>query len=412
MILDINFTIELGRYIMKTNYVIIGNGIAGLSAAKEIRNRDKDGSITLVSSEEYLTYYRVKLSHYISKDFEDKELYINKADWYEKMNIEVLLGKIVEKIDVDSRSIKLDDGKIINYDKLLIANGSRPFIPPIAGKFKAGVFALRTLKDLRHIKKYFSLCEDITVVGGGLLGLEAAWAIKELGKKVNIVEFAPYLLPRQLDKELAEEVSEKLRKHGLNLYFDAAAEEILGETRVDGLKFKDGRTIKSDAVLISAGVRPNLDLVIDSDIKYDKGIKVDKHMRTNIEDIYAAGDVAEVDGNVIGLWGIANDQGKTAGENMTEGNKEYKLPEPFTTLSIGDISLFSVGNVKDFSNTIEYKENNVHHKLFITEGKLTGAVLLGDTSPMIKVKKAVNNNLDISEHINNGLGFKEIIEKL
>ena len=397
---------------MKTNYVIVGNGIAGLSAAKEIRNKDKEGSITIVSSEEYLTYYRVKLSHYISKDFENEELYINKADWYEKMNIEVLLGKIVEKIDVDSRCIKLDDGKIIKYDKLLIASGSRPFIPPIAGKFKAGVFALRTLKDLRHIKKYFSLCEDITVIGGGLLGLEAAWAIKELGKKVNVVEFAPYLLPRQLDKELADEVSEKLKQNGLNLYFDAAAEEILGETRADGLKLKDGRVIKSDAVLISAGVRPNLDLVIDSDIKYNRGIIVDKYMRTNIENIYAAGDVAEIDEIVLGLWGIANDQGKTAGENMVGGNKEYKLPEPFTTLSIGDISLFSVGNIKDFSNVVEYKENDIHHKLFATDGKLTGAILLGDTSPMIKVKKAVNNNLDISEYIDNGLGFKEIIEKL
>lgn len=363
---------------MVAKYVIIGNGIAGLSAAKEIRNIDKEGNIIIVTSEEYLTYYRVKLSHYISKSFDDDELLVNKKSWYDENNVEVILGKIVEKIDTEKKQVKLDDGKIVEYDKLLLANGSRPFVPPIGGKFKDGVFALRTLKDLRHIKKYFELCEDVTVIGGGLLGLEAAWAIKELGKKVNVVEFFPYLLPRQLDKELADIVSQKLNDNGLNLYFDAAAEDILGETKAEGLKLKDGRKIETDAILVSAGIRPNIDLVRDTPIEFDKGVKVDKYLRTNIEDVYAAGDIAEVNGMVLGLWTAANDQGKIAGANMAGNNKEYKMAQPFTTLSIGDISLFSVGNIKDFTDTLRYDDGDNSYRLYLTDNKLTGSILLGD----------------------------------
>lgn len=397
---------------MTTNYVIIGNGIAGLSAAKEIRSNDKEGNITIISSEEYLTYYRVKLSHYISKSFKDEELLVNKESWYDESKIEVILNKTVEKIDLDKKEVRLDDGTTVTYDKLLLANGSRPFVPPIAGNDKEGVFALRTLKDLKYIKNYFDSCEDVTVIGGGLLGLEAAWAIKELGKNVNVVEFFPYLLPRQLDKELADIVSQKLIQNGINLYFDTATEEILGEEKVDGLKFKDNRVIKTDAVLFSAGIRPNIDLVRDTAIEFDKGVKVDNYLKTNIEDVYAAGDIAEVNGIVFGLWTAANEQGKIAGANMTGEVKEYKLPEPFTTLTIGDISLFSVGNIKDFSKVLKFDEGENHFRLFVTDNKLTGAILLGDLSKMSSLRKAVNANRDITEFLQEGLSCVEIIERL
>ncbi|MFA5524240.1 MAG: FAD-dependent oxidoreductase [Tissierellales bacterium] len=397
---------------MVSKYVIIGNGIAGLSAAKEIRNNDKEGKITIITSEEYLTYYRVKLSHYISKTFNDDELLVNKESWYGENNIEVILNKIVEKIDTDKKQVKLDDGKIVEYDKLLLANGSRPFVPPIGGKFKEGVFALRTLKDLKYIKKYFSSCEDVTVIGGGLLGLEAAWAIKELGKKVNVVEFFPYLLPRQLDKELADIVAQKLRDSGLNLYFDTAAEEILGEEKADGLRFKDNREMKTDAILFSAGVRPNIDLVRDTAIEFDKGVKVNSYLKSNIDNVYAAGDIAEVNGVALGLWTAANEQGKIAGANMTGASKEYKLPEPFTTMTIGDISLFSAGNIKDFTEVLKFDEGNNHFRLFITENKLTGGILLGDLSKMSSVRKAVTSNRDISELLEKGLSCTEVINKL
>ncbi|WP_026894047.1 NAD(P)/FAD-dependent oxidoreductase [Clostridiisalibacter paucivorans] len=396
-----------------TKYLIIGNGIAGLSAAQEIYKRDEQGKVTIVSSEEYLTYYRVKLSHYISKNFDNNELMVKKEGWYKDKNIDIILGSIVENIDTDNNVVKLDDGRELRYEKLLLANGSRPFVPPVAGKYKKGVLALRTLKDLRYIKNYFEDCNSVTVIGGGLLGLEAAWAIKELGKKVNVVEFFPYLLPRQLDEELSNKFKYILEKKGLDFYLGAAAEEVLGEEKVEGLKIKDGPEIKTDAILFSAGIRSNIGIAEKTKIDVGRGIKVDNYLRTNIDNVFAAGDIAEVNSVTLGLWTAANEQGKIAGINMTGGSKEYKLPEPYTMLNIADTSLFSVGDVKDFDDVVEFNddENAVYHKLFLRDKKIIGAALIGDISKMVKVKNAVNNNLDISQDLENGLGFKDIVGK-
>src|SRR5690606_25309712 len=139
-----------------------------------------------------------------------------------------------------------------------LATGSRPFIPPVAGKFKQGVLALRTLRDLKYIRSYFDNCNSITVIGGGLLGLEAAWSLKKLGKKINIVEFAPYLLPRQLDDEIGIKLEKKLKEESFNIYLSSAAEEILGENRANGILLSDGKKIETDGILFSVGIRPNL----------------------------------------------------------------------------------------------------------------------------------------------------------
>lgn len=386
---------------LKAKYLIIGNGIAGLATAREIRNNDKDGSIIMVSNESTLTYYRVKLTEYLSKDFVDEDLLVSKESWYEEKNVTVILSKIVENINVNKNIIRLDDGQEIEYEKLLIGSGSRPFIPPINGKFKEGVFALRTLKDLHYIKDYLKSCEDVSVIGGGLLGLEAAWSLKELGKKVSIIEFAPYLLPRQLDKEIANKLEEKLEKLGFRVYLSSQAEEILGEGRSTGIKLNGERKIKSDGILISSGIRPNLDLVRDTEIEYDKGIKVDKHLKTNIDNIYAAGDVVEIDGMILGLWTAGNEQGKVAGANMTGKELEYNQPKIFTTLKIGSIELFSAGVINDFDRVYEYKdiEQDIHHKIFAKNGKIVGTILFGDLKEMNILRNAVISNIDVDKYI-------------
>lgn len=392
----------------KTKYLIIGNGIAGLAAAREIRNNDEVSSITIVSSESTLTYYRTKLTEYLSKEFSDEDLLVSKKAWYKDKNIDVVLSKIVENINIENNTVRLDDSKEIEYEKLLIATGSRPFIPPITGKFKKGVFALRTIKDVHYIQGYLKDCKDVTVIGGGLLGLEAAWSLKKLGKKVTIVEFAPYLLPRQLDKEISKKLEEKLIEEGFTIYVDSQAKEILGEGKADAIKLNKDIEFKTDAVLISSGIRPNLDLVRDTPISYDKGIIVDKNLKTNIENIYAAGDVAEIDGMILGLWPASNEQGKIAGGNMAGKDLEYIQPKIFTNLQIGNIKLFSAGEINDFDSVYEYKDKEIHHKVFVKENRIQGAILFGDLKEMNNLRNAVISKIDIEEYIEDGIKFTKI----
>ena len=389
-------------------YLIIGNGIAGLSAVKEIRKNDIDGSIIIISNEPYLTYYRTRLTESLYKGYEEKTILVNKESWYSENHIEVLLNKIVEKLDTKNSKIRLDDGMEIQYEKLLIATGSRPFIPPVTGKFKQGVLALRTLRDLDYIKNYIEGKDSITVIGGGLLGLEAAWALKQLGKDVNVVEFAPYLLPRQLDEELSHKLEEKLVEEGFNLYLNAQATEILGENVANGILLNDGEEIKTDAVLFSVGIRPNLDLIRDTDIAHDKGILVNNNLRTNIDNVFAAGDVVEINERIIGLWTASNEQGKIAGKNMMGDNSEYQEPNLYTSLQLGSIKLFSIGNINDQEEIYEYIDGDVHHKLFVKENNLIAAILFGDVKEMGKVKTAVENRVDIDEYLKDKDHYRKV----
>ncbi len=391
----------------KIKYLIIGNGMAALSAAREIRKNDEEASITMITNESSYTYYRVKLTEYLSKKFEDSELLVSKEEWYDENNIEVILNKIVEKIDIDKKKIRLDDGKEIAYEKLLIASGSRPFIPPIAGKFKKGVFALRTIADVKYIQEYLEDCEEVAVIGGGLLGLEAAWSLKKLGKKVSLIQHGEYLLPRQLDKEISKKLEEKLLEAGITIYLNSDTKEILGDQRADGIKLNGDRKIKTDAILVSTGIRPNLDLVIDTDINYDKGIKVDENLKTNVKNIYAAGDVIEKDGMVLGLWTAANEQGKIVGANMTGGKLEYNHPKLFTNLQIGDIKLFSAGTIDDFDKVYEEKneEKGIFNKIFAKKGKIVGAILFGELKDVNNLRNAVMSKVNVDEYIKDGSKF-------
>lgn len=393
---------------METKYLIIGNGIAGLSAAKEIRVNDPDGRIIMVTSEPYLTYYRVKLTEILSQEINESSLLVNKENWYEDNKIEVLLNKTVKKIDTDNNYVILFDDSIINYNKLLIATGSHPFIPPIKGRDKNGVFALRTIKDVEEVQFYCIQCETFSVIGGGLLGLEAAWSLKKLGKKVNVLEYSSYLLNRQLDEELGSKLKNKLVKEGIKVYTGSRIMEIEGVANVTGIIVNDGEVIKTDGVLISSGVRPNLSIIADSPILYDKGIIVDKHLKTNMDNVYAAGDVVEINGMVAGLWTTSNEQGRIAGANMSGKDLEYSYPKLFSTLRIGDIQVFSAGNITDYDQVYEYKddEKEVHHKIFVKARNIVGAILFGDLKEMNVLRNAVFKHTTIDDYLSNGLSFK------
>ncbi|TJX14818.1 NAD(P)/FAD-dependent oxidoreductase [Tissierella creatinini] len=393
---------------MISKYLIIGNGIAGLTAAKEIRNNDKEGSITIITAEPYLTYYRIKLSKALSSEMKEDSLLVNKEQWYKDNNISVALNSVVQKIDVEKNHLYLQDGKIYEYEKLLIATGSRPFIPPIEGREKNGVLALRTISDVEIIQIDCIGCEIYTVIGAGLLGLETAWSLKEMGRKVNVIASGPYPMNRQVDEEIGNKLKEKLISHGINIYTSKKVKAIDGEDFATGVIVNDHELIKTHGVLISTGVSPNLDLVEDTPIQFNKGIKVDSHLKTNIPNIYAAGDVIELDGNVYGLWTASIEQGKVAGNNMSGGDMVYDKPKSFTSMRLGDIQVFSAGDIKNFDQVYEYidYEKDIHHKIFVLDGKIRGVILYGDLKEMNTLKNAAINHTNMEDYLKTGLSFK------
>lgn len=392
------------------DYLIIGNGIAGVSAAEEIRKHDGRGHIVIVSKESYLTYNRTKLSHFICRDFTNKEMFIHDEDWYKDKKLDFILNKEVIQIDANENKVMLNDQTELNYKKLLIAVGSKPRFLPISGIEKDNVFTLRSYDDLKKILGNFSKSNRVCVIGGGLLGIEAALSIRKLGKEVDLIHHSQWLLSRQLDRELGNKVREIIEKQGIRIHLEEIAEGIFGDSSMTYVQTKAGKSIETDAVLFTVGVKPELKITEGTGILCDKGIIVGKNLRTNIDNIYAAGDVVEINKNVLCLWSIAKEQGKVAGANMAGKEIEYNLPQSATLLSIENYPVFSVGDVKVFDTCADYSEEDKCCRLYITDNKLTGAVLMGDISKLPKVKKAVNNK----KHINKSTDFNvvEILKEL
>lgn len=392
----------------RVKYLIIGNGIAGFSAAKEIRKKDSNGSILMISKENYPTYYRLRLTEALGNNMKIEDLIINDFSWYDDNDIQLLLGKTVIQVIPEENKVLLDNQNGISYEKLLLATGSNPYKPPIRGSYKDGVFALRVLDDLTSIRAHIQEIDRVIVIGGGLLGIEAAWSLKTLGKKVTIVEFAPYLLPKQLDRELGEELANKLREQGIGIHLSHSVEGIDGKDTVTGIYLENGDVIKADAILISTGIVPNIDLVKKTTIRINRGIVVDNHLKTNIDNIYAAGDVAEFDDLIVGLWTTGNEQGKIAARNILGFSDEYIHPKPFTSLRVGEIKLFSAGNILDYDKIYEYRdgEEGFVKKLFVKNNKLVGSILFGDIIEMNSLRKSVFSNVDIDTYLKDTPNFK------
>lgn len=394
------------------DFVIIGNGIAALSAAESIRKNDKESKITMITREPYNTYFRMKLSHLLGHEYELEKLYVRPESWYKSNNIDTMLKCSVVSLDTDKKIIHLDSSDKITYDKLIIATGSYSFIPPVKGRDKNGVYAIRSLDDVNNLNKYIKDKKRGIVVGGGLLGLEAAWSLKQAGYDINVIEFFPRLLPKQSDEEGSKIIENIVENSGIKLMLGTEVEEITGDA-VDGVILKDGRKVHADFVIFSAGIRPNVDVVKDSDIKINKGILVDEFMRTNADDVFAAGDVAEYKGKIYGLWTVAMAQGRNAGLNAVGMKTPYKEVPPSSTLKITGVDVFSSGDISgDNSISYSYKEGNIYYKLFIKDNKLVGAILIGDISSSTKVKRAIDSEYDLREILDSSKDAKSILEKL
>ena len=305
-------------------YVIIGNGVAGATAAEKIRANDPQGKITIYSKEPEPFYYRVRLPEAVAGLVGLDRMTIHDQKWHDNKNIDLLLGEKAVEVDPDNRTVLGEKGSKRRYDALLLAAGARCFIPPVNGADKKGVFSLRTWADAVQISARAEQSGSAVLVGGGLLGLEAAYGLTRRGVSVSVVEFFDRLLPRQLCARSAAKLQKHLEKMGFTFYLGARAKQILGEEEAAGLALEDGQEIPGGLVLFSAGIRPNLDLARDMGLEMDKGIKVDDRLMTSREGVWAAGDLIEHRGGMYGLWIPAKEQGEAAGINMAGGSVLYE----------------------------------------------------------------------------------------
>ena len=381
------------------NYLIIGNGVAGTTAAENIRKVDKAGKITVVTEEMTPFYYRMRLPEFISGDLAEDKLGAKKDQWYKDHGIDLKLNTRIQDASLEKKAVTTQNTQEISFDRLLLATGSRSFIPPMKGADKKGVFALRTIQDARNIVAWAKNIQKVVLIGGGLLGLEAGNALRKLGKKLTVVEFFPRLLPRQLDVAGGGRLQKIMEGMGFSFRLGAKTQEIKGEDRVSGVLLEGGEVLPAEMVIVSAGVRPDLELAKALSLDHDKGVKVDEHMRTNQPGIYAAGDVAEFKGIPYGIWTAATEQGQIAGTNMAGGNASYKGTVMANTLKVVGIDLASAGNI-DAEDKLESKvltDQKVYKKIVLENNQIAGCIMLGDTKGFTRITKMMSEKQNVSQ---------------
>ena len=374
-----------------TNYLVIGNGVAGTTAAEQIRKHDEAGEITIVSAEDVPFYYRVRLPDYLGGEIAEAALTVKKKEWYEKKRINLLLGTRVTGVVPDEKKVRTAAGQMLAYDKLLLANGSRPFIPDIKGARKEGVFVIHTMEDAKRIARAAAEVNNIVIIGGGLLGLETGNALHRRDKKISVVEFLPRLLPRQLDNEGARRLQQFFEADGFAFRLDSTTREVTGREKAEGVVLENGETLAAGMVIFSVGVRPDLELATMLQLKTGRGIIVDEFMETSRADIYAAGDVIEFASMTYGIWPAAMEQGKIAGINMTGGAAAYRGTTLSNTLKVAGIDLASCGEI-DAEDSYESRVTetpDTYKKAVIDRDRVIGCIMLGDRKNFNQIHEAI-----------------------
>jgi NAD(P)H-nitrite reductase large subunit len=387
--------------------VIIGNGVAGVWAASILAG-SPEVSAEVLTDEEYLYYNRPHLLEYIAGRIDFERIFVYPEEWYAKRGIRMRLRESVLALDPDRKEVTLKGGKM-SYDKLILSTGSQPVLPPIKGTEKKGVFTLRSARDALSIRERALNGGRAVVIGGGLLGLEVAGALHALGLEVTVVEFLKRLLPRQTDEQAAQLLSSMMEKMGIRVIVGGEVESILGGDRMERIVLKDGTSLQADLSVISVGIRPRVDLATAASIKVDRGIVVDHHMQTSAPDIYACGDVAEMDGKIGGVIPVALDQAKVAALNILGEGVAYQSEYYSFTLRISGIRLASIGEVNPTGGDYEERRNidlnrGIYTKLVFKDDIMVGAILLGDTSKIQTIQELIRRRQEISKVKDSTLG--------
>lgn len=403
---------RLKNKINPANYCIIGNSAACIGAVEAIRKNDTSDLITVISDESYPCYSRPAIAHFLDGSINLQAMYIRDEFFYSNNNVRTFFKNRVVKIDAAQKELLLEDKNRILYDKLLIATGGTPIFPPIKGSHKKNVFTFTRLDDAKLIAEAIgskTKAKKCVVLGGGLIGLCVTEALEHLGLKVTIVELAERILKPAMDETACRMLAKRLEAQGITIITSDTISEITGRQKAEGVRLKSGKKLSCDMVVVAIGVRPNIDIVKDTSIKTNRGILIDSRCRTNIKDIFAAGDVVESldplynENRVIPIWPNAYQQGKIAGSNMAGENVEYSGGFAMNSFAFYDLPIISVGiNDPPQPNGYEIlskldEDKKIYRKLVIKNNVIVGAIFVGDIDKSGIISYLIKNKLNISE---------------
>jgi NAD(P)H-nitrite reductase large subunit len=386
-------------------YVIIGGSAAGVAAAETLRKHSKDAEITVISDEAFPLYSRCLLTYLIAGSIDEDKLYFKDKDFYKENNIKTHLGEKAVSINAGKKEVSLEKGSKISYDKLLIATGASAKSVDVAGVDKKGVFTVRNIDDARAILAMMDNVKEIAVLGGGLIGLRDAYALRQRKKEVAVVVKSPQVLSQMVDKEAAEIIAGVLQKNGVKIMTGVAAKEILGKESVEGITLDNGSKLNCQMIIIGKGVKANTELASSCGLKVEDGIVVDEHLRTSDKDIFAAGDCAQTldiargEQRINALWPCAVEQGEAAALNMLGKRTVYDGSLSMNSVDFFGLPSISMGITKPKEagyEIISKTANNLYKKFVLKGNRIVGMVLVGDIKPAGIVSALIKNKIDVS----------------
>lgn len=393
--------------------VIVGNGMVGHHLVAQLveRSAHLEKRITVIGEERFIAYDRVQLSSLFAGS-SHQDLMLSSEEWYQKHGIELLLGCQVSKIDRENKRLVIDGDTVVGYDKLILATGSYPFVPPIDGNDRSNIFVYRTLDDLSEIKTACQGAKTGAVIGGGLLGLEAANALKLLGVKTHVIEFAPRLMPVQLDEEAGAVLKDKIEALGLSVHTATATERICdGETAQHRMVFKDAEPLEVDVIIFSAGIRPQDSLARDAQLSVGErgGIVIDDQCKTSDNDIYAIGECALWQEKIFGLVAPGYTMARVAADSLvSRPNAGFSGADMSTKLKLLGVDVASLGDAHAMSEgaqemTLHDAVKGIYKKLVVdsTGTQLLGAILVGDNSDYDALLQCYLNQTPLPDHAAN-----------
>ncbi|WGU95291.1 nitrite reductase large subunit NirB [Paenibacillus dendritiformis] len=388
----------------KWRLVVVGNGMAGINTVEQLLKLTDRYDITVIGEEPHPNYNRILLSYVLEGSKKLDDIVLNPYSWYEEAGITLLAGEMGERIDTERRVVLTDKGREVPYDRVIIATGSTPFRLPVPGADKEGVVGFRSIEDCDRMIAAAGTYKTAAVIGGGLLGLEAAKGLVQLGMDVTVVHLPDYVMERQLDLTAARLLEQELERQGIRFALGKQTVEITGGERVEGLRFSDGTELKAEFVVMAVGIRPNVGIGQASGLDVNRGIVVDDWLRTSAEDVYAVGECTEHRGVCYGLVAPLFEQGAVLAKTLAGvETKPYEGSVCSTKLKVSGVDVFSTGIFLETPEcaTLTFHDGwkRTYRKIVLRDNIIVGAVLFGDTDDAAKLERLVKQGAAMTDEL-------------